>query len=163
MKLLPERRPILIDEQETASQLIDTIPLIMRALRNEIRSNRPTEFSVPQFRVLAFLSHNEGAALSDLATHIGLMRPTMSKMVESLVRRGWVERETAAGDRRYVQLRLTENGRAVFNAAREKTRLRLAEMLKSLPPCDKAAIVQVMKLLQEVFASGPSAPSDHGD
>ena len=68
----------------------DTVPLIMRTLRHEIRSRRPSDLSVPQFRVLAFLRGNEGSALSDVANHIGLMRPTMSKMVDTLVRRDLV-------------------------------------------------------------------------
>lgn len=141
-----------MNELETATYLIDTVPLIMRALRSEIRSRRPVEFSVPQFRVLAFLHRNEGATLSDVANHIGLMRPTMSKMVDSLVRRGWVNRQTLAEDRRYMKLRLTRRGTATIESARDVTRGRLAELLKAISPEEQSHIDQAMKTLQRVFS-----------
>jgi DNA-binding MarR family transcriptional regulator len=141
----------LIDARECANQLMDTVPLIMRTLRQEIRSLRPGEFSVPQFRVLAFLRRNEGATLSDVAQHIGLMRPTMSKMVDGLVRRGWVRRDISPRDRRYVYLQLTEQGLAAINTARTETREKLAAILKSLSREDQAVVRQALKILQSVF------------
>lgn len=154
MKLLGKEIIFLSDEQQCASQLMDTVPLIMRTLRQEIRSRRPGEFSVPQFRVLAFLRRNEGATLSDVTNHIGLMRPTMSKMIDGLVRRGWVDREGDERDRRCIHLSLTEQGLAAINAARDETRQKLARMLKALSPADQSVIEQAMAILQAAFASG---------
>lgn len=146
----------MTDELETASQLIDTVPLVMQALRGEIRGHRPAEFSVPQFRVLAYLSRNPGAALTDLANHIGLMRPTMSKMVDNLVRRGWIDRETSAEDRRYMRLCLTHQGRTAIDAAKNEMRKGLADTLSSLSTRERDSVVMAMQLLRRVFAPGPS-------
>lgn len=144
----------MADELETASQLIDTVPLVMQALRGEIRSHRPAEFSVPQFRVLAYLGRNPGAALTDLANHIGLMRPTMSKMVDNLVRRGWIERETSAEDRRYMRLCLTSQGRTAIDGAKAEMRQGLAETLRTLSTVERESVVAAMELLRRVFATG---------
>lgn len=140
-----------------AGALIDTVPLIMGVLRHEIRSRRPMECSVPQFRVLAFLRRNEGATLTDVANHIGLMRPTMSKMMEGLVRRGWVERETSTHDRRYMRLRLTPQGSAVINAARDETKTRLAVMLQALGPDQQKIVLEALEVLRDLFSPDPAA------
>ena len=86
--------------EETAHQVLDVIPLVMRTIRSEFRSQRSTELSVPQFRTLAFLRNNDGASLSSLANHLGLTLPSMSKLVDGLVSRGFVARTEHQGDRR---------------------------------------------------------------
>ena len=152
MKLFENEHMSLTSEAGCAGQLMDTVPLIMRMLRREIRSRRPGDLSVPQFRVLAFLSRNGGSALSDVANHIGLMRPTISKMIETLVRRGLVKRDIADRDRRFVSLSLTDSGSSLINQARRETRSRLAELLKSLSQKDLERIAGAMDILQRVFA-----------
>jgi DNA-binding MarR family transcriptional regulator len=141
-------------ETGCASQLMDTVPLLMRVLRREVRSRRPEGLSVPQFRMLIFLGRHPGATLSEVTNHIGLTRPTMSKMVDGLVRRGWIARETADTDRRCIELRLTEGGLAVVEDVRELTRRRLDESLCALSSEDRAVIVRALTLLRTVFSPG---------
>ncbi len=158
MKLFNHASNIPNHETECASQLLDTVPLLMRVLRQEVRSRRPEGLSVPQFRVLIFLGRHPGVTLSEVTNHIGLTRPTLSKMVDVLVRHGWVSRETAATDRRCLQLQLTEEGLALVNDVRERTRRQLDERLRFLSNEDRAAIARALALLRAVFA--PEGQSD---
>lgn len=155
MKLSAKNGPRTTNEHEIAGRLIDTVPLVMRALRNELRNRRPAEFSVPQFRVLAYLRHNPGATLSDVSNHIGLMRPTMSKMIDTLVRRGWVERATSERDRRCMHLCLTRAGLAMIETVRENARVRLAGQFRDLAPADQDLLARALALLHELFMPGP--------
>lgn len=154
MKLSGSDQNPKIDEHELAGKLIDTAPLIMSALRQELRSGRPAEFTVPQFRVLAYLRRNEGATLSDVAEFMGLMRPTVSKMVECMERRGWLERATSEQDRRCMHLRLTGPGLAIIESARVDARERLAELFHELPEEEKVSVVRAMDVLQRIFRPG---------
>lgn len=137
---------------ESANRLLETIPLIMGTLRHEMRSRRPGEVSVPQFRVLVFLSLHDGANLSDVSNHIGLMRPTMSKMVDGLVRRGWVWRRIPPENRRCVQLGLTADGQAVMKQARDEARRRMARMLAALTAEEQATVGCALDMLCRVFS-----------
>lgn len=81
--------------------------------------------------------------------------PTMSRMIDTLVKRGFVMREASPDDRRRVTLVLTKQGRAAFDAARRETRTRLVEKMKALSPSEREEIVRALKLLREVFAPTP--------
>jgi DNA-binding MarR family transcriptional regulator len=134
-----------------AGQVLETVPLVMRAIRAEMRSHRTPDISVPQFRVLAFLKRREGASLSDVAEHIGLALPAMSKMVDGLVARRLVRRGTRADDRRRLTLSLTAPGRAMHESARAATQSSLAQRLAMLSPSDRARVAGAMGLVQRLF------------
>ena len=136
-----------------ARQVLDAVPLVMRAIRAEMRSHRTPDISVPQFRALAFLRRNEGSSLSDLAEHVGLTLPSVSKMVDGLVERDLVRRETQHSDRRRLKLSLTERGRRMLETARTATQSCLAQKLATLSPSERAKVARTMELFQRLFAS----------
>jgi len=57
----------------------------MRSIRAQMRSRRSRSFC-SAFRTLAFPRSPPRASLSDLADHIGLMLPTVSKLVAGIGR-----------------------------------------------------------------------------
>ena len=62
--------------------------------------------SLPQFRLLAFLSEGEWAA-SAVADWLAVSRPSVTALVDGLVERGWVERRESPDDRRRVLHHIT--------------------------------------------------------
>lgn len=142
-----------VSTDECTREILEVVPLIMRAIRAEMRSQRTPDVSMPQFRTLGFLSRHEGASLSDVAEHIGLTLPSMSKMIDGLVKRGLVSRETFPQDRRRVALKLTAQGRATWQSARQVTQAHLAQRLEALPASERAAVVSAMQALRPLFMS----------
>lgn len=138
---------------ECARQILQTIPMVMRAIRIEMRSYRGADLSVPKFRVLIFLNRNEGASLSDIAEHMGLTLPSMSRMIDGLVARNMVIRQMDPGDRRRVTLAPTALGRTVMHSAYEATAARLAERLAALPASGCRTILKAMRILEPIFVS----------
>jgi DNA-binding MarR family transcriptional regulator len=132
---------------------MEVAPLVMRAIRAEMRCHRTSDLSIPQFRTLTFLNHHEGASLSAVAGHIGLTLPSMSKTIDGLVARNLIKRETHPDDRRRVTLALTARGRSAWQVARDDTRTALAEKLAALSPQDRSIILQAMQALRAVFES----------
>ncbi len=145
---------------ECAQEILEVVPLVMRAIRAEMRSFRTPELTVPQFRTLAFLKHHSGASLSDAAEHIGLALPSMSKMIDGLVNRQMVNRDLSPYDRRYVTLALTELGQTTLQMAFDATQARLSELLATLPPAQRETISQAMQFLRPVFSLGPAMDVD---
>jgi DNA-binding MarR family transcriptional regulator len=139
---------------ECAREMVEVVPLVMRTLVGEMRRHRATDLSVPQFRTLAFLNRHEGACLSDVAEHIGLTLPSISKMIDGLVARRLVLRYVHPTDRRRVTLSLTERGGGALQVAREATRAFLAGRLATLPESQLAAIVHAMGVLRPIFDGG---------
>jgi len=147
-----EERTIPVGEEECAALLMDVVPLMMRSIRAEMRRHR-AGLSVPQFRTLAFLNGHEGASLSQVAEHLGLMLPSVSKMVDGLVARDLLTREDSRADRRCVALLLTARGRSTLESARKAAQLYLAQMLRELPSSERPAVVRAMEALRPVFAA----------
>lgn len=140
-----------VSSDECAREVLEVVPLVMRAIRTEIRRQRGPDLSVPQFRTLAFLNHRPRTSLSEAADHIGLALPSMSKLVDGLVARRLVVREPCSEDRRRVTLGLTEAGSEALRSARELAQAYLAQVLAPLPAADRATVTRAMQFLRPVF------------
>lgn len=139
---------------ECARAVLEVAPLIMRTLVGEIRRHRDMDLSVPQLRSLAFLRAHEGSCLSDVAQHLGLTLPSMSKMIDGLVARAFVLRHTHPSDRRRVTLALTEGGRGALQVAHEAAQAFLAVRLATLGESELAAVVEALGILKPLFDGG---------
>jgi MarR family transcriptional regulator for hemolysin len=140
-----------ISPDECARDVLEVVPLIMRVIRTEMRSRRTSDLSVPQFRALAFLDRQPGASLSEVAEHVGLTLPSMSTLVDVLVTRKLIARQTSPIDRRRITLSLTTNGKAILESAREGAQTHLSELLSALPAAGRTTVAQAMQVLRPVF------------
>ncbi|MEZ4730586.1 MAG: MarR family transcriptional regulator [Caldilineaceae bacterium] len=133
---------------ECAHALLEIIPEVMQEIRRHVRSQRGSDLSVLQLRVLAFLDHNPGAPLSAVADHVGLTLPSMSTQVSNLVERDLISRTTLPTDRRYVALQLTEQGKAVLATVRENARNSLAAPVAQLSAAERAQVIDTLTRLR---------------
>ncbi len=140
-----------ITPEELAGQMLEVVPAVMRAIRGEMRQHRGPDLTVPQYRTLACLDRYPGASLSDVAEYIGLSLPAMSKLVDGLLERRFVTRETCRDDRRRVNLALTVRGRAALQASLQLTQTYLADKLSQLPEAERARILHALELLGPLF------------
>jgi DNA-binding MarR family transcriptional regulator len=134
-----------------AQEILEVVPVVMRTIRAELRRHRAADLSVPQFRTLAFIDRNVDASLSDVAEHIGLTLPSMSKIVDGLVARKLVTRQTHPTDRRRMTLTLTARGQTALESSRAATRTCLAEDLAALSDRQRETIVQGLNSLRPIF------------
>jgi DNA-binding MarR family transcriptional regulator len=117
---------------ECARMIMDTVPAVMRRIRERMRRHGPPSLSIPQFRALGFLDRNPRACLSELSDHLGIARSTASIIVDRLVQRHLVVRTDDPRERRRVELRLTPVGMQLLQQARYATRAWIATLLKDL-------------------------------
>lgn len=91
------------------------------------------DLTLPQYRTLAFLSQGDWAA-SALADRLDVSRPSVTGLVDGLVKRGLVERHHAVDDRRRVEHVLTAEGKRVLRAADERADAALRTIFSDLDP-----------------------------
>jgi DNA-binding MarR family transcriptional regulator len=142
-----------IQPEQAAAEVLDVVPSITRAIREQMRQYRTMELSVTQFRVLAFLNRHPGASLSDVADHIGLALPSMSKLIDALVARKFVVREYDTVDRRRVTLAVTARGRSIMETAHSATRQFLTNRLAACDSQELEGIAAAMRVLRPLFVS----------
>ena len=136
-----------------ARELMDTAPQIMQAIRVEMRRGRGSDISIPQFRTLGFIQRNPDSSLSNLADHLGLTLPSVSKLIDGLVKQGLVIRQASIEDRRRLTLALSQSGAFIVNSARAGAQANLVQKMSGLSDKDLEAIHLAMQLLQPIFAS----------
>ena len=140
-----------VTPRETANEILEVVPAVMRTVRAKMRESGARNLSVPQFRALGFIARNQRASLSDVAEHIGLTLPSMSKLMDGLVERKLVVRASHPADRRRITLELTGSGRTLWQSARRATQASLAERLSALDESECAAVVRAMRILHPLF------------
>ncbi|MGB9867710.1 MAG: MarR family winged helix-turn-helix transcriptional regulator [Bacillota bacterium] len=118
--------------ESCAREIMDFVLQTMRLVRTEIRAFCRDQLSVPQFRTLSYIYRTPGTSLSDIAAHLGVTLPTMSRIADRLVERGLVQREGDPSNRRRLVLNLTPKGRELFESARQHTLKQLARRLEHL-------------------------------
>ena len=134
-----------------AQEILEVVPVVMRTIRAEMRRHRTADLSVPQFRTLAFIDRRPTRRCRTWPSTSGLTLPSMSKIVEGLVVRKFVTRQTHAADRRRMTLALTARGLTALQTSRAATRACLAEDLAALSDRQRETIVQAMEILRPVF------------
>lgn len=134
-------------------ELMETAPQIFQAIRAEMRRGRSSDLSIPQFRTLRFIQSNTDSTLSKLADHLSLTLPSVSKLVDGLVKKGLVIRHESVSDRRCLALMVTPDGESIVNAARTRAQDNMAKTLGSLSDDELVIIQKALELLQPLFAT----------
>ena len=131
------------------SELIDVVNLVTQAFWAELRRSGPT-IEMSQWSTLRRIGRSP-CTMSELARHKGVGLPTISKSVDMLVRRGWVERWVDKSDRRQTMVRLTEPGRKVLVDCRRALEIFLDERLAHLSAPKRKAVDDSLQLVKRVL------------
>lgn len=131
-----------------------------------------TSLPIVQVRCLAAVADNEGLRVIDIAASTGVGVPSVSRTVETLVRRGLLSRQPSSSDRRAVEVRLTDDGRELLAEANESRRRIIEQATEEMAIEELEQTVRVladlMKAAESVSQSHPLArpelfPSSHVD
>jgi DNA-binding MarR family transcriptional regulator len=133
-----------------ARDLIEVVPRIMHRVRTAMRTMAKGQMTIAQMRILARL-YQDVYTMTYLAEWQGVSPPAMSKMIDVLEKKQWVERVPHSHDRRQVGLKLTAEGKKVFLSLRKGAKARMAETLTSLPEAEKALLLQAFKVLSALY------------
>jgi MarR family transcriptional regulator, organic hydroperoxide resistance regulator len=103
--------------------------------------------SVPVWRVLASLIGSAGETVTGLAQVCLLQQPTMTKLLDRMVRDGLVQRTQDARDRRVVRVVLTPRGEALSGELADAARLHEADLLARHPEAEALAIKSLLRAI----------------
>jgi DNA-binding MarR family transcriptional regulator len=100
----------------------------------------PSGLSLTAAATLATLERSGPSRLTSLAVKEGVTQPAMTQLIARLQESGLVSRTADPADGRVVQVRLTDEGRAMLARRRAVRAERLAEILARLSPEEQAAL-----------------------
>src|SRR5690606_6900514 len=134
-------------------QLLQVMNLLMRGFSARMRQGEG-HVQPAHIGILARLEMGE-CTLSELAQHQVVRLPTMSRSIDLLVRRGWVERSTPPENRRVTMVSLAPAGRKVLAAIKSDAEAHVARDLAGLTAQERTQVAAALAVL--VRALGPSA------
>ena len=137
---------------DIAHLLLDVMPRTNWVLRAAVRKQARDQISVPQFRVLDQLSRGFNGT-SKLAELHGISVPAMSNIVDGLVRRGLIARKASVQDRRQIELRLTEKGKALFLKLHQTVLETLTDLLDILSDRERAEMARGLEIWGKALAT----------
>ena len=120
---------------EATTQVIRTFPRMFRTIKHGLRAaeGNPALADLGEQQMWVLYMLNRGPQLtSELARMFNVAMPTMTRTVDALVQKGFVERQQDAQDRRKMYLRLTEAGEQVAGTAHASFRRGVAHFLSPL-------------------------------
>lgn len=98
--------------------------------------------------------------VAPLAARVGNSSSAMTRLVDGLHKRGWVERDRDSLDRRRVHVSLTDAGRAQAQQLRARTQLAVDGVLAEIPLNKHAQIVESIGLLRDAMEAAQDRLSD---
>jgi DNA-binding MarR family transcriptional regulator len=113
---------------EASDELVVAARVLARLARVAERACGEAGLSLPQYRLLVFVAKAPQRA-GDLASRSAVSRPTLTSLVDGLERQELVRRVPVEGDRRGIQLELTEAGRATLAETESRLTHRLGDLV----------------------------------
>ena len=138
--------------EEVARRVHSAALHLMRYVRAQ-----DTALGVPpaQLSALSVIVLGGKTSLSDLAKAEQVRPPTMSRIIDGLVRDGLVKRETDKRDRRSIIITATEKGTRIMHEGRGKREKRLLELLQPLRREEIDLLDRASEILAKELKAGP--------
>ena len=105
--------------------------------------------AVPVWRVLASLTGSKGETVTGLAEVCLLQQPTMTKLLDRMVRDGLVVRSQDARDRRVVRVALTPKGETLASELTRAAKQHEATVVARFPDMGSAELKAVLRSVLE--------------
>lgn len=140
-----------VQARETARAILETVPLVMRAVAAELRA--AGELPAPAHFGLLSLLNDRPRMLTELASIQGVSLPTMSVSVSAMVDRGWVRRTAPGNDRRVIIIEVTPQGRAALERVGRAAEAHIADVLAPLDVPSHRRLQNGLGVLRKVFAA----------
>ena len=146
----------VVDEQQLQDRIREFIRQFGLLDQEYTPCGRPLPTS--QAHALQILSDGGVATQRDLATRLNLDESTVSRLVDQLVRRGWVDRATDEHNRRQSRLALTAEGCAVLDDIRVASATKFHLIRERIPPDKWHNVLDALDVL--IAAVGKDTSSD---
>jgi DNA-binding MarR family transcriptional regulator len=101
-----------------------------------------------QVLVLEALRDEEGVSSGELGKKLVLDSATLSGVLERLAEKGWIVKETDAGDRRSLRILLSDRARELNEAIREQRQRANDEVMRNLSTEEKVLLKRLLKDLE---------------
>lgn len=130
----------------------DFLPYLVTRLSHQlnvelIEALRRKGINLARWRILAVLAMGEGITINEIAERAMMQQSALSRVLMKMETESYVLRVPRRQDSRYVEVFLTDKGRALFNALDPFVRQRQKRLLNGLSPEEVEAAFKLVRRL----------------
>lgn len=146
--------PTNLSPDDPAAAVMASVMALVRNMRRDFPAWLPSELTIGQLRLLARL-HREGpSSMGAIAEWLGIGLPAVSGIVLRLERHGLAQRRHDGGDRRIVNVHLTDRTRELL-AETAGVRIEAARSLIAvLRPDELADLARILQAIADRTTEG---------
>ena len=115
---------------------------------------RPLRINLPWWRTLAVLSERGPTTVGELARITVIERTALTRVIDRMVKRGFVRRVVRTGDRRVVEIHLKPEGRALYARILPQARAVYRRATADLSPRQVKALIAELKEIRKRLPGG---------
>lgn len=118
-----------------------------------------TPFSLPEARILFELAHNQGLNVTKLSEILQLDAGYLSRLIQSLDKKGLLKKSQSEADGRRKLLNLTNKGERAFAALNSRSAEQVRAMLHNLPEESQVRLLKAMSDIINILDPDLTKPS----
>jgi DNA-binding MarR family transcriptional regulator len=151
-----------LDEAGSGLSVDDFLTTVVSRTANALRRTITTRYadgsglSISEWRMLSVLAHARHLSFSDLVVAAVADKAQVSRAVRQMQERGLVAVEKTGSNPRWQQVdcRVTPAGMALYRKVMPAARRAQAEMIRKLPPGNRATLYRSLRLLHDLCQAG---------
>lgn len=121
-----------------------------------------SEVTLAQCHALVEIGRSNTISLKELSSILGLNISTMSRTVETLVKKELVSRSSSKTDRRSIDIQLTDKGLSIFDNIENKMDSEFKNIFEEISPEDQSIALSGLNIIIEALTKRHSACSNNG-
>jgi len=130
----------------------DFLPYLLTQLNHRLNADlieklRRNRINIARWRILAVLAMGDGITISEIIDRAMLQQSALSRVLMKMEAEGYVTRAPRQNDARYVEVFLTDKGRALFKSLDPVVRRRQERLLDGFSPDETKAAFEVIRRL----------------
>lgn len=139
-------------EAERLEGILNSFAEVMSMILLDLHQQHLAELdlTLPQAQVLRVLRRSGTVPTGRLAAELRISAPAVTQLTDRLIRKGLIERQTPAGDRRTVLVALSGKGKRLVDQFRKRRREIFSGALARLEETERA---EVIASLEKVVAA----------
>jgi DNA-binding MarR family transcriptional regulator len=135
----------------------DFLPHLIARLAYQLNGDlieklRREGINVTRWRILAVLAMGDGITIKEIIDRAMMQQSALSRALMNMEAEDYVRRVLRRDDARFVEVYLTDKGRALFNSLNIVVRRRQQRLLQGFSPQEAAAAFAVMRRMSRNMA-----------
>lgn len=141
-----------MENLQQAKRLREMMRLLVRKLGFLERGEASCcKITLSQCHAIVEIGRAGKLSLIDLADHLTLDKSTVSRSVDNLVNQGLMIRETDPEDRRFIVLRLTEQGENIYREVEQRMEGYFLEIIAMIPTDKREQVIESIHYLNDAM------------